>query len=138
MKNEESNTGLKLSYLLIGGGIGAILALLFAPQSGEDFRTEIGNATRKGLGKTEEIAGQFGETVQTVYQEAKTKADELYNSAKQQINSAATVASEVQENLQNAVENKVEQISAGIEAGKKEYDREGKILHNQAAATSNG
>ena len=39
----------KLTYLLIGGGIGAVLALLFAPKSGQELRGDIADATRKGI-----------------------------------------------------------------------------------------
>ena len=87
MKSEESNLGTKLSYLLLGGGIGAILALLFAPQAGEKFRTELAEATRKGLDKTGEMASQLGEKVNSGYVNITTKATEIYDSAKQKISS---------------------------------------------------
>lgn len=137
MRNEESNLGTKLSYLLIGGGIGALLALLFAPKAGGEFRADIADATRKGIDKTGEIANQLSEKAQTVYAETTTKAGEIYDSAKQKINSATTAMTEIPENLQNAVHDKVEQISAGIEAGKKEYDRESGFINDKAKAKVN-
>ena len=45
----------RLTYLLIGGGIGAILALLFAPKSGQELRGDIADATRKGIDRSREI-----------------------------------------------------------------------------------
>ena len=137
MTNEKSKTETKLSYLLIGGGIGAILALLFAPKTGQEFRADIADTTRKGLDKTEEIAGQLSEKANTAYEDAKTEAGEIYDSAKQKINSAVTAMTEIPENLQNAVQNKVEQISSSIEAGKKEYDRENEVPTYKTTAKAN-
>ena len=136
MTNEKSKTRTKLSYLylLVGGGIGAILALLFAPKTGQEFRADIADTTRKGLDKTEEIAGQLSEKAQTVYEDTKTEVGEIYDSAKQKINSAVTAMTEMPENLQNAVHNKVEQISSSIEAGKKEYAHENEGLSHGAKA----
>lgn len=46
-RREDSSVSTKLTYLLIGGGIGAIIALLFAPKSGQELREDIADATRK-------------------------------------------------------------------------------------------
>ena len=132
MIKEKENTGTKLSYLLIGGGIGAIIALLFAPKAGHELRTNIADATRKGLDKSEEIAGELSEKAQTVYGETKTKAVEIYDSAKQKLNSATTAISEIPADLQTAIENTADQISTTIEAGKKEYDHEKAVLNQQS------
>ena len=51
----------RLTYLLIGGGIGAILALLFAPKSGQELRGDIADATRKGIDRSREAAQQIGD-----------------------------------------------------------------------------
>ena len=48
---KEANASTKLTYLLVGGGIGAILALLFAPKSGQELRGDIADVTRKGVEK---------------------------------------------------------------------------------------
>ena len=49
MANQNGNSGDKLVYFLIGAGIGAVTALLFAPKSGTELRSEIADATKKGL-----------------------------------------------------------------------------------------
>lgn len=137
MKDEKSNIDTKISYLLIGGGIGAILALLFAPKAGGELRSDIADATRKGMDKTGEIASQLSETAQTVYSDTKTKAGEIYDSAKQKLYSAETSITEMPEILQNAVLDKVEQVSAAIEAGRKEYDREDRLQEDKAKGKAN-
>ena len=58
-EKEESSASTKLTYLLIGGGIGAIIALLFAPKAGHELRGDIADATRKGIDKTKETAAQL-------------------------------------------------------------------------------
>ncbi len=130
MMKQKSKTGIKLSYVLIGGGIGAILALLFAPKTGQELRTDIADATRRGLDKTEELAAQLGEKASSVYEDTKTKAGEIYDSAKHNLNSA-----EIQGNLHNDVDHKVEQVSHVIKMERKEYDREdrfqGGIAHGK-------
>ena len=40
--------------------IGAVLALLFAPKSGQELRGDIAVATRKGIDRTRETASQVG------------------------------------------------------------------------------
>ena len=48
----------KLMYLLIGGGIGAALALLFAPKSGAELRADVTDAVR---GETKYLRQRAGE-----------------------------------------------------------------------------
>ena len=50
----------KLTFFLVGAGIGAVLALLFAPKSGEELRNDIADATRKGIDRSREAAEQLG------------------------------------------------------------------------------
>ena len=132
MKTEKSNIETKISYLLIGGGIGAILALLFAPKAGEELRSDIADATRKGMDKTEELASQLSETAQTVYSDTKTKAGEFYDTAKNKMESVVSDISKTPGNIQNVLHDKAEQVSAVIEAGRKEYDREDRLQSERA------
>ena len=60
-EREETSATTKLTYLLIGGGIGAALALLFAPKSGHELRGDIADVTRKGIEKSKETAAVVGE-----------------------------------------------------------------------------
>jgi gas vesicle protein len=48
-----------LPYFLIGGGIGAVIALLFAPKSGAALRADISDITRKGYNDTVELANHL-------------------------------------------------------------------------------
>lgn len=63
-----------LTYLLIGGSIGAVLALLFAPKSGSQLRGEIADVSRISydatLEKANELKRQSVDAVQTVKDKA--------------------------------------------------------------------
>jgi len=68
-----SNFANRLVWFLVGTGFGAAIALLFAPQSGEELRNDIADATRKGIDRSRE-AGQLGLKVRDYYEEGAKKA----------------------------------------------------------------
>ena len=67
----------KLLYLLIGGGIGAGVALLFAPTSGRELRTGISDVVTDGYARTVETANQFKARGEEYYEAAKETGNEL-------------------------------------------------------------
>src|SRR5256885_12120399 len=87
-RDSGDSVSTRLTYLLIGGGIGAVIALLFAPKSGQELRGDLADATRKGIDKSREAAQQLGERAGEYYEATRDRAGELYNQA-------ATKASEV-------------------------------------------
>ncbi len=93
--SDDSNGGSKVAFFLAGMGIGAILALLFAPKSGEETRELI---TRK--------AGEGREYVKAKGLELRKDAEELVDKAKEVVNQQK------------------EQLSAALEAGKQAYHEE--------------
>lgn len=129
MTKEKSKTddGKGILYLLLGGGIGAVLALLFAPKTGKEMRGEIGGAAQKGWDKTEEFAEQIGDQAQNIYQDTKNKAGEFYDAAKQKFDSATTSITETVSEDAKAVELEGEQVlSSVIEAVKTPFESENK------------
>jgi gas vesicle protein len=121
----------KLTYLLIGAGIGATLALLFAPKSGRELRGEIVDATKRGIDAASQGARQLGERASDVYEQAKEKVSQGYEVAKQTIGQGVGTVSDI------AARQK-EQIAAAIEAGKQAYREEKqKALEAQLSAVEN-
>ena len=116
-EREETGATTKLTYLLIGGGIGAILALLFAPKSGEELRGDIADVTRKGLEKGRETAALVGERAGEYYEVTRDKASEYYQTGKER-------ASELTGKAREAVASTANPFSAAIEAGKEAYIEE--------------
>ena len=107
----------KLTYLLIGGGIGAIIALLCAPKSGQELRGDIADATRKGIDRSREAAQQLGDRAGEYYEATRGRAAELYSQAAERV-------SEVAQNARDAASRQSGTLSAALEAGKKAYQEE--------------
>jgi gas vesicle protein len=107
----------KLTYLLIGGGIGAILALLFAPKSGQELRGDIADATRKGIDRSREAAQQLGDRAGEYYEATRGRAAELYSQAAEKVGEVAQTA-------RDAATRQTGTLSAAVEAGRKAYQEE--------------
>jgi gas vesicle protein len=91
------NVGSKVSYFLVGLGVGALMGVLFAPKSGED--------TRDYLAKRADDGREF----------AQKKAKELRERADELIERGKDVASKKRESL-----------SAAVDAGREAFLRESK------------
>ena len=116
-EREETTAATKLTYLLVGGGIGAILALLFAPKSGEELRGDIADATRKGIEKSKETAAHLQERAGEYYEVSREKAGEFYETAQEK-------AVDLAEKAKAAAARTANPFSAAIEAGKDAYTEE--------------
>ena len=57
----DSNAADRITYLLIGAGIGASLALLFAPKTGKELRDDIADVSRRTYRKGAEGVHAAGE-----------------------------------------------------------------------------
>src|SRR5579863_10058629 len=89
------NVGSKVSYFLVGLGVGALVGVLFAPKSGED--------TREFLSKRADDGREFA---QKKARELRERADELIERSKE------------------VAGRKRDSISAAVEAGREAYLRE--------------
>jgi gas vesicle protein len=81
MKCSGFSTGLgqKLMFFMIGGGIGAAIALLFAPKPGRELRQDIADAAVKGYDETLDAANRAKEQTVEYYKAAKEKGGEVLN-----------------------------------------------------------
>jgi gas vesicle protein len=91
----EDNGGSKVAFFLAGAGIGAILALLFAPKSGKETRDYL---TQR--------AGEGRDLVASKGREYRRQAEEYLGKAK------------------DVAAKQKEQLSAALEAGKQAYQEE--------------
>lgn len=92
---EGNDRGSNLLYFVIGGGVGAIIALLFAPRSGKETRELLAQKATEGK----------------EYLSATTR-------------NVQEKASEVVDQTKEVLTQKKSQISAAIEAGKQAYREE--------------
>ena len=116
-RDSGDNISTRLTYLLIGGGIGAVLALLFAPKSGQELRGDIADATRKGIDRSREAAQQLGDRAGEYYEATRARAGELYSQAAERVG-------EVAQNAREAAARQGGTVAAAIDAGKKAYQDE--------------
>lgn len=128
-EREDSSAATKLTFLLIGGGIGAVIALLFAPKSGEELRGDIKDATRKGIEKSKEAAAQLQERAGEYYEVTRDKATEFYGNASDK-------AGELADKAKTAAANAANPFTAAIEAGKDAYTAEKR--RNESKAITEG
>lgn len=128
MGNDNDNISTRLTYLLIGGGIGAVIALLFAPKSGQELRGDLADATRKGIDKSREAAQQLGERAGEYYESTRGRAGELYTQAATKASDiysqASEKVSEVAQTARDTAARQTSTVAAAIDAGKKAYQDE--------------
>lgn len=91
--------------LLIGGAIGAVTALLFAPRSGEETRAEIRD-------KAMEYRDRTMEAVNDGVSQAKSKANELTDRAKEK-------ADELRHRGKEVADEQLERASHAAQTGRK-------------------
>jgi gas vesicle protein len=94
----SDNAGSKVSFFLVGLGIGALLGILFAPKSGEETRDYLSSRADEGR-----------EYAQRKARELRERAEDLIERSK-----------EIMAKQKDA-------ISSAVDAGKETYKRESKI-----------
>jgi gas vesicle protein len=93
-----NNAGAKMSYFLIGLGIGSLIGVLFAPRAGEETRDYLSAKAEEGRDYAQKKARELRE-----------RADDLLERSKE------------------AVGRQKEALSSAVEAGRETYKREAKI-----------
>jgi len=91
----EENGGSKIAFFLAGMGVGAVLALLFAPKSGQETRDFLTQKAEEGR-----------DYVSARGRDLRKQAEEVVDKAK------------------DVVSKQKEQLSAALEAGKQAYQEE--------------
>ena len=104
----------KLTFLLIGAGLGAAVALLFAPKSGRELRSDIADVTKRGLDAAGEGARRIGDRAGELYETGRGRVTDLYGTARERVVQGAETVSEVAQRQRD-------QIAAAIDAGKQAY-----------------
>jgi gas vesicle protein len=94
----SDNTGSKISYFLVGLGIGAAIGILFAPSSGEETREFLSAKADQGRDYAQKKARELRE-----------RAEDLIERSKEIISRQSDA------------------VSSAVDAGKEAYRRESKI-----------
>jgi gas vesicle protein len=94
----ENNVGSKVSFFMVGLGIGALIGILFAPKSGEETREYLTSKADEGR-----------EFAQRKARELRDRAEDLIERSKE------------------IMAKQKEAVTSAIDAGKETYKRESKI-----------
>jgi len=81
--------------LLIGGVLGALAGIFFAPKSGKELRSELKEKGSEVLKEGKEIYADAGAKAKEIIEEAKRQAKELKKEADQYISEARQKAKEI-------------------------------------------
>lgn len=114
MADNQGGNGDKLVYFLIGAGIGAVTAMLFAPKAGSELRSDIADVTRKGLDYARDTGRDFGEKATDYYQTGVERAADISSRSKEAV-------TDLTQRGKDLITNQKAQFAAAIEAGKQGY-----------------
>jgi gas vesicle protein len=105
MDNKSSSAGSFLFGVLVGGAVGAVVALLFAPKSGKELRRDLAETGEDFLDKAGDMISRGGEQVDDAINEGRQRAQRIVSSARQQaesiLNNAESVLNEARQRAQS-------------------------------------
>ncbi len=120
---EDERSGVKMSQQLfmiaLGGLVGAALALLYAPASGENTRQYLRMQTEQARRRANDITGRVKKSIEQLIDDVKETTDEI-----------------IEEGVELTREKKAELLAA-IDAGKKTIEEEKKKLEQLGSGERN-
>lgn len=131
MAENDNEFGTFLTGFIIGGLVGAAVALITAPQSGEQTRTLIRDKSielkdkasvtaEEARVKAEATLAEARTKAEATLADARAKADELTKQAKERADEMAKRGQEVLEEQKGKIEKVIEPLKEGVKAKKKE------------------
>lgn len=125
--NNNLTKGLLLGFLA-GGAVGAILALLYAPKSGKEFRADIKNKADDYLEDAEKYLSEAKDKAmdlinegrkrsEKIIKDAKSKSDEILKDAEKIFHDAKTKTTEAVNTGKVKVESEANRIKDSVKAG---------------------
>ena len=119
----EKNSDL-LKGLFIGGLIGVVLGVLYAPKSGKETREDIARTTEDLLSKGKEEYEKAVEKSKTAYETAVKHLKGLEISAKEKVEEIESKASEFAHKGADALADSKNRLKKAIDAGVEAYREE--------------
>jgi gas vesicle protein len=124
--SEQQNDFLKGLVIgsVVGGAIGALVALLYAPKPGSEIRKQIVETTTDIYGKAQDYISTATEKIKEqtsmTYNEGKEKAQAIVDSAKKQAEDLIHQA----EGILSEAKQKGNQVQSGLKAGVEAFKSE--------------
>jgi gas vesicle protein len=133
-QNNRSGKGFFIGFLA-GGAIGAAVALLTTPKSGENLRKEIKRKSDeyidevdKYLAETKQNAGKVIDESRrkfaTILHDMKAKPEGFYRDAEKVFNDVKGKTKKVFDSGKERVETETERLTSSVKAGKETYNEE--------------
>jgi gas vesicle protein len=113
-----------LKGLIIGGFIGVVLGILYAPKSGKETREDIARTTEDLLSKGKEEYEKAVERSKSAYEEAVKRLKGLEISAKEKVEEIESKASEFAHKGADALADSKNRLKKAIDAGVEAYREE--------------
>jgi gas vesicle protein len=117
MTGNKKINGFLLSFL-IGGTVGGVLALLFAPKSGKSLRNDIS-------GKTGELIEEARKKANNTWSAAREKAESTFESANDFLNTSTATIARKAERIKDAVKPEVNALYEEIKPGRQSKNSQG-------------
>ncbi len=133
----EEQSGGGFGSFLLGAAIGAGLALLLAPQSGEDTRRDIKRKAGEMSSAAKDVAGDLSDTVVDRYSRAKRTVGTTIDSARQAIDIKKHQATEAFRAGREAAAQARQELEARLAETKAAYQA-GADVSRRAAGGSSG
>jgi gas vesicle protein len=109
--NDRGDSGLGfLSGLVIGGFAGAVLALVLAPQTGEETRDYLRGKAHEAKGKALDMAYDIKDHAASVAEDLRTQADELVRKGRDLADSTRSQVSDAIESGRKAARSKIDEL----------------------------
>jgi gas vesicle protein len=99
----EDSRGQGLAWLLVGLGVGALVAILYAPKSGRETREDIARGAREGTEYLRTRSKQAAEQVSTLVDKGKEQVGEYVQRGRRLVGDQAS------------------RVAAAVEAGREAY-----------------
>jgi len=113
-----------LKGLLIGGVIGAVVGILYAPKSGRETREEIGRKAEELMAKAKEEYEQALEKSRKTYETAVSRLKKLEESAREKVGELETKAGTMVEKGKESLEDNKSRLKRAIDAGVEAFKEE--------------
>ena len=112
---EESKTSV-LAWFLAGAGVGAVIALLYAPKKGSELREDIAQGAREGSEYLRARTREAADNVTALVGKGKERVGEAVDRGRAQWE-------EFVERGKNLVNDQTTRVSAAVEAGRTAYQQ---------------
>jgi gas vesicle protein len=135
---DQETSGLSKGLLLgvlTGGAVGAALALLFAPKSGRELRSDITSTTNEYVEKVSDMLSSATERAQQIVNDGRERAETIVDEARQRASTLLSDAEKVVSDARAKASGQATRIADATKAGTEAFKDE---LRAPSSAPNNG